>query len=111
MGDDKVLEAMGLAEATVAVDQKVAKPKMRPRSPKLHFRYIVVPTGDVTEKLINSSTSRTALEARRSLDNSQTVLELSHPIQEWLLDYKQYTLNDILALMATAEWAEPTEDK
>ena len=78
---------------------------------KTKTRFAIVPVGDLTDKLLNSSTSLNLTDVRKSLDGSTCLLEVCGPVPEWLLIYKILPYELALQLVRTVEWEEAPEQE
>lgn len=68
--------------------------------------FCIIPTNGVTYRMINGSTSPNKSLARKSIDGSMTLLEITEPAADVFLDYQIYDMEQIKVLLNTHEWDE-----
>lgn len=67
-------------------------------------RYLIVPIADVTIPMLNLAISNRLDAARKSLDGSKCILEVSEPVNEIYLNYVWYTKQEIEQIVLLDEW-------
>lgn len=70
--------------------------------------YFIVPTVEVTTKMINLCTSNSKEDLRKNADGTLSILKVIPPPHNIFLDYMLYTKEEILDELKKEEWVLPT---
>ena len=66
--------------------------------------YIIVPSWEATNEILNLTEERHLSRARKSDDGSKVVLEIKAGKEDLLLNHFQYTSDEIKSLLITEAW-------
>lgn len=66
--------------------------------------YIIIPTVDLTQGMINRSVNRKSENIRLSLDGTKSLLEVEQPVSSIYNDYQWYSCSEINEILLGAEW-------